>query len=192
MRYLGLVQGVGDDGPDNGAVYPEGRYGKRLAQIARLIKANVGLEIATTNIGGWDTHDEQGGGESDGDLSQSLREFSDGIAALYQDLGEAAMRDVVILTMTEFGRTAEENASRGTDHGAAACWMVVSGADSLVPGHHGTWPGLGEDELYQGRYLEWTIDYRDILGDILNRQFDVADPESVIPDHSFAPTGLFG
>ena len=103
-----------------------------------MIKADIGLEVAFTDIGGWDTHANQGA--SRGQLANRLREFSQGIAALYQDLGDR-MRNVVILTMTEFGRTIRQNGSGGTDHGHASCLFALGGP---VKGGkvYGKWPGL--------------------------------------------------
>src|SRR5256714_4397957 len=135
--------------PENGAQYPRTQFGNALLQIAQLIKANVGLEVAFTDIGGWDTHVNEGSAR--GQLALRLTEFGQGIAALYQDLGQR-MDDVVILTMSEFGRTVRENGNRGTDHGHANAMFIIGGA---VRGGrvHGQWPGLACDKLYEGRDL---------------------------------------
>jgi len=108
--------------PENGAQYPRTPFGNSLLQIAQLIKAGVGLEIAFTDIGGWDTHANQGNAR--GQLANLLQQFSGGLAALYQDLGQR-MDDVVVLTMSEFGRTVRENGNRGTDHGHANAMFVM-------------------------------------------------------------------
>ena len=100
--------------PDNGAVYPNSQLGRSLMQIAQLIKAGVGLEVAFTEVGGWDTHVNEG--NERGQLANLLRDFGQSIAAFGTDLGKR-MDDVVMITMSEFGRTARENGSRGTDHG---------------------------------------------------------------------------
>ena len=149
--------------PANGAVYPTSTYGRQLMQTAQLIKANVGLEVVTISQGGYDTHGEQGG--ANGRHAERLFDFSNGIVALYQDLGDR-MSDVVILTMSEFGRTAQQNGSMGTDHGNASSWFVISGGDNINGGIHGRWPGLKEDQLYKGRYLDFTVDYRNLLAEI--------------------------
>src|SRR5262249_13638756 len=94
--------------PENGAVYPNQPFSQSLMQIAQIIKADVGLEVAFADLTGWDTHSNQGAVA--GQLSNRLREFGDGIAALYRDLGDR-MRNVVIVTMTEFGRTIRQNGS---------------------------------------------------------------------------------
>ncbi len=176
--------------PTNGAVYPETSYGRRLRETAQLIKADLGLEMVTIDLGGWDTHSNQGGGESSGRHAKRLAEFSDGINALYTDLG-AEMDNVVILTMTEFGRTAEENGSNGTDHGHAGVWTVTG--PQINSGIVGAWPGLAADDLVNGRYLQHSVDYRDILGDILNVHFghSLADVSNLLPGHGYNALGLF-
>src|SRR5204862_6508104 len=110
--------------PESGADYPRSQFGQRLLQVAQLIKANVGLEIAFADVGGWDTHVNQG--SSTGQLAQRLDDFSRSIAALVTDLGDR-MDDVIILTMSEFGRMAHENGNRGTDHGHAGALFVIGG-----------------------------------------------------------------
>ncbi len=135
--------------PEAGAEYPSSEFGRRLKQIAQLIKANVGLEIAFADIGGWDTHVNQGG--ATGQLAQRLTDFSRSIAALVTDLGDR-MGDVTILTMSEFGRMAKENGNGGTDHGHAGALFVI-GADVKGGRVHGRWPGLQPEQLYEGRDL---------------------------------------
>ena len=110
--------------PANGAEYPRGRFGQAMRQVAQLIKADVGLEIAFADVGGWDTHVNQGSGE--GQLAGRLTEFGGSLAAFATDLGEL-MADVVVLTMSEFGRTVKENGSSGTDHGHATAMLVMGG-----------------------------------------------------------------
>src|SRR5262249_35259271 len=132
--------------PAAGAAYPAGRYGDSLKQIAQLIKADVGLELAFTEIPGWDHHAGEGG--TRGPLGDRLRELGAALAAFHRDLG-GRMSDVVVVTLTEFGRTARENGNRGTDHGHASVSLVMGGP---VRGGRvaGRWPGLGEGELYEG------------------------------------------
>ncbi len=177
--------------PENGAVYPGSGYGRQLREIAQLIKAGVGLEVATVDIGGWDTHSTQGGGEANGRQARRFADFAGGIRALYQDLG-TMMDDVVILTMTEFGRTSRENGSAGTDHGNAAAWFAAG--RRLTGGVYGAWPGLDEtNELYQGRYLQHTVDFRDVMGDILVNLFGHGTGElaTLLPGHAYSPMNLF-
>ena len=177
----------GDYEPENGAEYPHSTYGRQLMQTALLIKENVGLETATINIGGWDTHSNQGGSQEGGYQSRRLQEFSDGIGAFYTDLG-SLMDNVVILTMTEFGRTARENGSRGTDHGNAGTWFAVGG--NIKGGIYGSWPGLDPDNLYQGRYLAHTIDFRDVMAEVINLHLGSQELGKVFPDHDYQPVGF--
>ncbi|MCA1817738.1 MAG: DUF1501 domain-containing protein [Acidobacteria bacterium] len=166
--------------PENGAEYPRTPYGNALLQIAQLIKAGVGLEVAFTDIQGWDTHVNQGNAR--GQLAARLTEFGAGIAALHTDLG-ARTDDVVILTMSEFGRTARENGNRGTDHGHANAMFVVGGA---VRGGkvYGDWPGLDADKLYEGRDLALTTDFRDVFGEVASKHLGNADLSKVFPGYA--------
>ena len=181
---LGLVQQLDVTGyqPANGAVYPANSYGTQLRQAAQLIKAGVGLELATVNLGGWDTHTGQG--NQVGYQANMLKIFADGIAALYADLG-TTMQDVMILTMTEFGRTAEENGSQGTDHGNAACWFAIGGG--VRSGVYGQWPGLETAQLYKGRYLAHSVDFRDIFGEIASKHLRDTNLASLLPGHNYTP-----
>src|SRR6266536_3141622 len=148
--------------PRNGAEYPRSQFGQRLLQIAQLIKANVGLEIAFADIGGWDTHVNQGA--ATGQLAIRLNDLAQSINALVSDLGER-MSDVVILTMSEFGRMASENGNRGTDHGHAGALFVIGGE---VKGGkvYGKWPGLEREQLYEGRDLALTTDVRAVFSEV--------------------------
>ncbi len=175
--------------PANGAAYPNSTYGRQLRQIAQLIKADVGLETAALSIGGWDTHSGQGGGEANGQQARRHQDFAAGIAALYADLG-ARVSDVTIVTMTEFGRTAADNGSGGTDHGHAAAWFVAGGA--VRGGIYGTWPGLAPAQLVGGRYLDHSIDFRDVMGDVVSAHLGNVDLASVLPGHTYRSVGLFG
>lgn len=191
INDLSVISDIGGDyTPANGAVYPNTRYGRQLSQVAQLIKANVGLESAWVDRFGWDHHKNQGGGNSDGTQSRRLKEFGDGIAAMYTDLG-TRMNDVIILTMTEFGRTAKENGSGGTDHGNAASWFAVGQSinGGIHLGNQG-WPGLAEDQLYRQRYLAHTVDYRDVFGDILTQHLGSNALGSILPGHSYTPVGI--
>ncbi len=166
--------------PENGAQYPRTPFGTSLFQIAQLIKAGVGLEVAFTDIGGWDTHVNQG--NSRGQLANLLQQFSTGIAALYQDLGQR-MDDVVVLTMSEFGRTVRENGNRGTDHGHANAMFVLG--NGVKGGKvYGQWPGLKSDQLYEGRDLALTTDFRDVFGEIATRHLGSTDLKSIFPSYS--------
>ena len=168
--------------PENGAVYPTNPLGNSLKEIAQLIKSNVGLEVAFTDVGGWDTH--VGEGAAQGQLANNLRQFSDAIAAFAKDLG-SRMSDVVLVTMSEFGRTVRENGNRGTDHGHANFMLVIGGG---VKGGkvYGQWPGL--TNLYENRDLAITTDFRDIFGELLTKQLGVPSLKSVFPNHDNAPS----
>lgn len=173
--------------PANGAVYPSSSFGTQLRQVAQLIKVGLGLEIAALGIGGWDTHTDQGGGQTNGQQFRRHQEFARGIAALYADLG-AMMQDVVILTMTEFGRTARENDSRGTDHGHASAWLVAG--HGVRGGVYGSWPGLASAEMVRGRYLDHSIDFRNVMGDLLTRHMGNTNLGALLPGHTYTPVGF--
>ncbi len=163
--------------PQNGAEYPRSPFGQRLREIAQLIKSGVGLEVAFADVGGWDTHVNQGG--STGQLANRLRDFGDSIGAFVTDMGDR-MDDVVILTMSEFGRMARQNGTGGTDHGHAGAMFVIG---SRVQGGkvHGRWPGLEQEQLYEGRDLALTTDFRAVFAEVLERHFDASDLSRVFP-----------
>jgi uncharacterized protein (DUF1501 family) len=168
--------------PANGATYPNGGFAKGLQQIAQLIKANVGVEVAFADIGGWDTHvNEVGGQPTNGQLANNLGQFGQALAAFYQDLGDR-MEDVTLVTMSEFGRTVKENGDRGTDHGHANV-MFVMGGDVRGGKVYGDWPGLQEEQLYEGRDLALTTDFRDVLGELVAKHVGNPDLRSVFPGY---------
>jgi len=163
--------------PRAGADYPYGRFGESLKQLAQLIKANLGVEIAFADIGGWDHHVNEG--NTEGQLANLLRNFSQSLAAFWTDLGDLA-EDTVVLTMSEFGRTVRENGNRGTDHGHANVMFVMGGP---VRGGrvYGQWPGLGPSALYEGRDLRLTTDFRRVVGEVIYRHLGNHDLERVFP-----------
>ena len=165
--------------PRNGAEYPRTEFGRRLLQIAQLIKAGVGLEIAFADIGGWDTHVNQGG--STGQLANRLDDFARSIAALVTDLGDK-MDDVVILTMSEFGRMARENGNRGTDHGHAGAMFAIGTA---VNGGkvHGKWPGLEREQLFEQRDLALTTDFRAVFAEVASGHLGASRLDAVFPGY---------
>jgi uncharacterized protein (DUF1501 family) len=168
--------------PANGAKYPNGRLGQSLTQIARLIKSNVGLEVAFTDAGGWDTHVNQVAAKStNGQLANLLTEFGQALAAFYTDLGDR-MQDVVVVTMSEFGRTAKENGTRGTDHGHANV-MFAMGGPILGGKVYGDWPGLEQEQLYEGRDLNLTTDFRDVLGELVQTHLGNTKLNAVFPGY---------
>lgn len=175
----------------SGAEYPRAPLGQALQQIAQLIRANVGLEVAFADVGGWDTHAAQGG--SQGQLANHFRNFSQAIAAFAKDLGEK-MADVTLVTMSEFGRTLRENGNRGTDHGHANVMMLLGGG---VKGGkvYGKWPGLKREQLFEERDLAVTTDFRDICGELLVKRMAVRDLAKVFPGYPNTSTtwrGLIG
>ncbi len=171
------LRAIEDRIPPSTATYPKGRFGIGLKQIARLIKADVGLEIAFTEIEGWDTHVAEGG--ATGQLANRLRELGAGLAAFYQDLGDR-IEDVILVTMSEFGRTARENGNRGTDHGHANVMFVIGGK---VRGGkvYGRWPGLAPEVLYEGRDLALTTDYRSVCSELLARHMGQRELGRIFP-----------
>ncbi len=174
--------------PAEGANYPRGQFGDKLRQIAQLIKSDIGLEVAFTDIGGWDTHANQG--SSQGQLAIRLTELSQGVAALYADLQDRA-DDVVILTMTEFGRTVKENGNRGTDHGHASVMFALGG--NIRGGKvHGQWPGLKSSQLYEGRDLALTTDFRDVFGEIAGKHMGTKNLNSIFPGHQINSSNFKG
>ena len=161
--------------------YPRSQFGQRLLQIALLIKAGVGLEVAFADVGGWDTHVNQGNVQ--GQLAQRLGDFSDSIAALVADLGDR-MEDVVILTMSEFGRTVRQNGTGGTDHGHAGSMFVIGGSLKQPKKVLGRWPGLEREQLYEGRDLALTTDFRDVFGEIAKKHLGANALDRLFPGYA--------
>jgi len=173
---------------ENGADYPRSPFGQALKQIAQLTKADVGLEVAFADLGGWDTHVNQG--SSQGQLAQRLDDFSRSLAALVTDLGDR-MADIVVLTMSEFGRAVNENGNRGTDHGHGNAMIVIGGG--VRGGHvYGKWPGLAADKRYEGRDLAVTTDFRDVFAEIVVKHMGVADPKPIFPGYAVQPAKFPG
>ena len=174
--------------PERGADYPRSPFGQALKQIAQLAKSNVGLEVAFADVGGWDTHVNQGAGE--GQLAGRLDDFSRSIAALALDLGDR-LDDTVVLTMSEFGRAVNENGNRGTDHGHGNAMLVIGGG--VRGGHvYGRWPGLAVERRYDSRDLAVTTDFRDVFGEIVVRHMGVTDADPIFPGHPTRPDNFPG
>ena len=163
--------------PAAGANYPRGPFGQAMKQTAQLIKADLGVEVAFADVGGWDTHVNQGAAQ--GQLAARLTDLSDAIAAFWTDLGPLA-DSTVLVTMSEFGRTARENGNRGTDHGHANVMFVLGGP---VRGGrvYGRWPGLSPEQLYEGRDLALTTDFRQVLGEAVYRHLNNRNLAAVFP-----------
>jgi uncharacterized protein (DUF1501 family) len=175
--------------PENGAEYPRSPYGESLKQIAQLIKADVELEIAFAESGNWDHHVNQGAAV--GQLANRLDDFARGIAALVRDLG-VRMADVVILSMSEFGRAVAENGNRGTDHGHGNAMMVIGGG--IRGGKvYGRWPGLAREQRYEGRDLAVTTDFRTVFAEVTRGHLGLTDTAHVFPRfESPAGVGVMG
>ena len=169
--------------PAPGAKYPQGRFGNALRQTAQLIKSNLGVQIAFTDIGGWDHHVNEGA--VDGQLANVLRDFAQSIAAFWTDLGPLT-EETVIVTMSEFGRTARENGDRGTDHGHANVMFILGGP--VCGGKvYGTWPGLDPSQLNEGRDLALTTDFRRVLGEAVSRHLGSSHLNTVFPGFDNQP-----
>src|SRR5580704_10221330 len=162
--------------------YPTGKLGQNLMQIARLIKADVGLEVAFTDVGGWDHHvNEVGAKPTVGQLANLLNDFGQALTAFYLDLGDR-MADVSVVSMSEFGRTAKENGTRGTDHGHANVIFALGGG--IKGGKiYGDWPGMEREQLYEQRDLNLTTDFRDVLGELVTRHLGNRSIASVFPGY---------
>jgi uncharacterized protein (DUF1501 family) len=174
--------------PANGANYV-GRFGESLKQVAQLIKADVGVEMAFADIGNWDHHvNEVAQKSTEGALANRLNEFGQSLSAFWTDMGDR-MQDVVVVTMSEFGRTARENGNRGTDHGHANC-MFVMGGDIQGGKVYGKWPGLEREQLYEGRDLAVTTDFRDVLGELVSVHLGNPTLKGVFPNYDPKFLGL--
>jgi uncharacterized protein (DUF1501 family) len=169
--------------PAAGVVYPTNPLGNSLKQIAQLMKANLGVEAAFSDVGGWDTHENQGG--ATGQLANRLKEFSEAIAAFWQDMGTDA-ENVTLVTMSEFGRTARQNGTGGTDHGHANVMFVLGGG---VKGGkvYGKWPGIANEQLNEGRDLSVTTDFRNVLGEVTYKTLGAQNLQAVFPGAPVKP-----
>ena len=171
-----------------GAKYPKNEFARRLSEAARLIKTNIGIEVIEIDYGGWDTHQNQGGiVGAYGNLVQNL---ADGLAAFHKDMGEL-MKETLVLTISDFGRTAAENGTGGTDHGWANCMLALGAVSSKAPKAVITkWPGLAKEQLHQGRDLLHTTDFRDVLGEVVSDHLGNPALKTILPNHDFQPVGL--
>jgi uncharacterized protein (DUF1501 family) len=169
--------------PAAGVEYPKTQFGNSLKQVAQLLKANLGVEAAFSDIGGWDTHQNQG--NANGQLANRLKEFSETIAAFWKDMGQDA-ENLTLVTMSEFGRTARQNGTGGTDHGHANVMFVLGGQ---VKGGkvYGKWPGLSNEQLNEGRDLTVTTDFRRVLGEAAFKTLGSKNLELVFPGAKIDP-----
>lgn len=169
--------------PENSAEYPKGPLGQKLQQIAVMLKADIGVEVLFVDCGGWDNHVNEGGAQ--GQLSNLLKELGQSLAAFHQDLGDR-MSNIVVVTMSEFGRTARENGNRGTDHGHANC-MFLLGGDVRGGRVYGKWPGLSDHQLNDGRDLFLTTDFRTVVAEVLTKHTGVQNLSAVFPNFDAPP-----
>jgi uncharacterized protein (DUF1501 family) len=175
---------LGQYSPANGAEYPRSAFGEALRQIAQLVKADVGLEVAFAESGNWDHHVNEGAAV--GVLATRLDDLARGLTALVRDLGDR-MQDVVILTMSEFGRAVVENGNRGTDHGHGNAMMIIGGP---VRGGkvYGRWPGLAPEQRYDGRDLAVTTDFRSVFAEVVHGHLGLVDTRPVFPGFTATTT----
>lgn len=172
--------------PAAGVNYPNTQFGNSMKQIAQLMKADLGVEAAFSDIGGWDTHQNQG--NVNGQLANRLKEFSESIAAFWKDMGDDA-ENVTLVTMSEFGRTARQNGTGGTDHGHANVMFVLGG--SVKGGKvYGKWPGLANEQLNEGRDLAVTTDFRNVLGEAAFRTLGSRNMDVVFPGAKVNPANF--
>lgn len=165
--------------PGNGAKYPPGYFGQSLSTLAQLIKSDMGVEVAAVDIGGWDTHRAQGAG--DGFMGTLLKEFGDSLTAFYTDI-QGRIQDITLVTMSEFGRRAQENSSGGTDHGHGSVMFVMGGG--VIGGKvYGEYPTLAPDKLYGPGDLAVTTDFRDVLGEITQKRLGNPNLTAVFPNY---------
>ena len=177
------------------AKYPDSDLGKKLEQVARLIKADIGLEVVEVDYGGWDTHQNQGGtGDNGGNYGKLVGGLAEALAAFATDL-EKRLDDTLVVTLSDFGRTAAENGTGGTDHGWANCMFALGGpvlaANPGGPRHViGNWPGLEKEQLHEKRDLLHTTDFRDVLGELVGTHLGNANIKTILPSHEFKRVGL--
>jgi uncharacterized protein (DUF1501 family) len=186
VAALASARTIADAPYQPAAEYPGGSFAKRLKDVARLIKAKIGLRVAVLDLGGWDMH--TGLGQVDGgEMRNQLSDLGAALAAFATDLGPA-LDDVTMVTMTEFGRRVAENGNAGTDHGHGQVMLLLGGG--LDGGKvHGKWPGLAPAALASGD-LAGVNDYRSVLAEVLTGQFGVGDAKQVFPDHDPVRIGV--
>ncbi|WP_372370889.1 DUF1501 domain-containing protein [Candidatus Uabimicrobium sp. HlEnr_7] len=188
LQSIGILQKVAGQPYQTKVKYPNNPLGKKLQQTVQLIKANIGLEVVEIDYGGWDTHRQQGGGN--GRYATMLKNLSDSISAFAQDL-QSKLDDVLLITISDFGRTARENGTQGTDHGWANCMFAMGGAvKKQNKPVIANWPGLAPELLYQGRDLKHTIDFRDVLAEVVATHLGNNNLQKILPQHNFQKIGF--
>jgi uncharacterized protein (DUF1501 family) len=166
---------------ENGADYPKSGFGDAMRQIAQLVKSDLGLEVAFAELGQWDHHVNEG--STTGQIANRLDDFANGLAAFSKDLGDR-MADIVVVTMSEFGRTVKENGNRGTDHGHGNAMLIMGGP--IKGGKvYGKWPGLNQSQLWEGRDLAITTDFRDVFSEIVTGHLGATDVSKIFPGYQY-------
>jgi len=189
FRTLAALEAIDYDNytPAGGAAYPNHEFGAGMRSVAALIKANIGVEAFAIDLGGWDTHADQGA--RNGGMARQMRALAESLAAFHTDLIQSATRNVVITVMSEFGRNVKENASQGTDHGYGGAMLVLGG--NINGGKvYGNWPGLAPGQLFEDQDLDITTDYRNVLAEILQKRASTGSLAAVFPGLSPQPLGL--
>lgn len=196
LEGMKILQEVAARPDDSKVKYPGTELARRLKQVALMIKGDIGLEVAEVDYDGWDTHQYQGYG-IDGQFANLAGNLADALAAFTQDLGDR-MDDVLVLTLSDFGRTAAENGTSGTDHGWGNCMFAIGGGLRRVPANKGRrvmtnkWPGLAMDQLNQKRDLMNTTDFRDVLAEAVRVHLGNPNLAKILPGHEAKPVGLVG
>lgn len=193
LDMIDLIESTnpGDYIPVNGAVYPNGSFGDNLQAIAQLIKMQVGMQVATVDLGGWDTHENQGNAGGGYFANNLLSPLAQGLAAFYTDLnggcGSNFIKRTTVVVMSEFGRRLKENANRGTDHGHGNVMFVLGG--SVKGGAmYGEWPGLSNEQLYDRADLRVTTDFRRVLSEIITHRLGNPNIDQIFPGYTgFTP-----
>ncbi|MCZ6835753.1 MAG: DUF1501 domain-containing protein [Planctomycetota bacterium] len=197
LEGMKQMSGIINQPYEPSATYPNTDLSRKLMQVARLIKSDVGLEVAEVDYGGWDTHQNQGG--ANGAFANLAGALAGAMDAFVRDLGDR-LDDVVVVTLTDFGRTARENGTNGTDHGWANCMFLLGGPvakANKAAADRGEqrkvvadWPGLAPDQLHQQRDLLHTTDFRDVLAELVQVHLGNPNLKTVLPQHEFKSVGL--
>jgi uncharacterized protein (DUF1501 family) len=188
LGALGTAAAIRNAEPATDAVtYPKGNFADALQNLAMLIKGGAGVRVACVDVGGWDTHTGMGNVD-DGDMKRHLGDLAEALAAFTADLGSALLDETTIVTMSEFGRRVEENASGGTDHGHGGAVLVIGGG--VQPGVHGAWGGLGQITT-EGDVPGWN-DYRDVLSEVVVKRVGLSAGKvgEVFPGWRPTPVGV--
>lgn len=195
MNAVDIVEGAVTDPylPSNGAVYPDTPFAQQLKVLAQMIKLNLGLQVATIDFGGWDTHESQGNNGAEGYFSTQIGDLAAGLMAFYTDLDGAGADNytdrLTVVTQSEFGREVHENNDEGTEHGYGNNLLVLSG--NATGGFHGQWPGLAPGQLVDGTDVAVTTDFRQVISEILIRRMCNPSLETIFPGYSgYTPLGV--